>query len=117
MATEWHETKSEYTRRMSDDGLGDLADQAQVDQSISDSFDELGSVATVVGDIPSTASIRPSGSFTDAESAKEYLDRGGLLVVDGSGDVEPIGFVWFLKEFDEVLEQYTWTVFIDDDTG
>ncbi|MEE8599433.1 MAG: hypothetical protein V3S69_08035 [Dehalococcoidales bacterium] len=102
---------------MSDDGLGGLASLTEVEQAISDSFDELGNVATTVGDIPSTASIRPSGSFTDAESCKEYLDRGGLLVVDSSENVEPIGFVWLLMEFDLVLEEYVWTVYIDDDTN
>ncbi len=117
MPTEWHENKPEYTRRMSDDGLGGLADLTEVEQAISDSFDELGNVGLVIGDIPSTASIRPSGSFSDAESAKEYLDRGGLLVVDSAGNVEPIGFVWFLSEYDEVLEQQIWTVYIDDDTS
>lgn len=117
MSTEWHETKPEYTQRMSDDGLGGLASLTEVEQAIADSFDELGNVATLIGDIPSTASIRPAGSFSDGESAKEYLDRGGLLVVDNMGNVEPIGFVWFLQEFDLVLEQYVWTVYIDDDTN
>lgn len=116
MPTEWHENKPEYIRRMSDDGLGGLASLPDVEQSVSDSFEELAQVVTDVSELPGTASIRPSGSFTDAESAKEYLDRGGLLAVDSLGNVEPIGFVYLLKEYDEVLEMYTWTVWIDDDT-
>ncbi len=117
MPTEWDETRPEYTRRMSDDGLGGLASLPDVEQAISDSFDELGQVVTTTGDLPGTTTVRPSGSFSDAEDAKEYLDRGGLLVVDDAGNVEPIGFVWLLKEFDEVLQQYIWTVWIDEDTG
>ncbi len=117
MPTDWWENKPEYTRRMSDDGAGDLASLPQVESAISGSFDELGQVVTDTGDLPGTATVRPSGSFSDAESAKEYLDRGGLLVVDSDGDVEPIGFVWFLKEFDEVLQQDVWTVYIDEDTS
>lgn len=117
MPTEWHETKPEYTRRMADDGLGGLASLPDVEQAISDSFEELGQVVTIPGDLPGTATIRPSGAFSDAEDAKEYLDRGGLLVVDSLGDVEPIGFVYLLKEFDETLEMYIWTVWIDEDTG
>ncbi len=117
MSTEWHENKPEYTRRMSDDGLGGLATPTEVEQAIIDSFDELGQVVTIPGDLPGTTTIRPSGSFSDAESAKEYLDRGGLLVVDDAGNVEPIGFVYFLMEFDEVLQEYIWTVWIDEDTG
>lgn len=117
MPTDWFENKPEYIRRVSDDGAGGLGTPAQVEGAIDASFAELGEVATTVGDIPSTATVRPSGSFSDAESCKEYLDRGGLLVVDGAGDVEPIGFVWLLKEFDEVLQQDVWTVYIDDDTG
>lgn len=117
MPTEWHETKPEYIRRIADDGTGGLADLPEVQQAISDSFDELGQVVDIVGDLPGTATIRPSGSFSDAEDAKEYLDRGGLLAVDSSGNVEPIGFVWLLREYDEVLEQIIWTVYIDEDTG
>ncbi len=117
MTTDWHETKPEYVRRMSDDGVGDLATPAQVEAAILASFTELGEIATIPGDLPGTTTIRPSGSFSDAESAKEYLDRGGLLVVDDSGNVEPIGFVWFLQEFDDVLQQVVWTVYIDEDTG
>lgn len=117
MATDWHENKPEYVRRMSDDGIGGLATPSEVEDAIDASFVELGEVVTDPGEIPGTASVRPSGSFSDAESAKEYLDRGGLLVVDSAGNVEPIGFVWLLKEFDQVLQQDIWTVYIDEDTG
>ncbi len=117
MPTEWDETKPEYIRRMADDGLGGLASLPAIEGSVSDSFDELGNVVSDPGDLPGTATVRPSGSFSDAESAKEYLDRGGLLVVDSAGNVEPIGFVWFLTEFDEVLQMDIWTVYIDEDTG
>lgn len=117
MPTEWHEPRPEYTRRMSDDGLGGLAPLSQVEQQIADSFTELGQVVTDTEDLPVSATIRPSGAFSDAESAKEYLDRGGLLVVDEEGNTEPIGFVWFLQEWDEALEQYVWMVYIDEDTG
>lgn len=117
MPQEWYESKAEYIRRMADDGLGGLASLPDVEQAISDSFEELGEVVAIPGDLPGTATIRPSGSFSDAEDAREYLDRGGLLAVDAAGNVEPIGFVWFLMEFDEVLQQVIWTVYIDEDTG
>lgn len=116
MPTQWHEPKPEYTRRMADDGEGGLAPLPEVVQAIADSFTELGQVVTDVEDLPLTATIRPAGAFSDAESAKEYLDRGGLLVVDDEKNVEPIGFVWFLQEWDPVLEQYVWTVYIDENT-
>ncbi len=117
MTTPTPESKGEYIRRMADDGSGNLASQALVDTNISDSFEELATVVTDIGDLPTTTSIRPNGTFTDAESCQQYLETGGLIVTDAAENVEPIGFVWLLKEFDDILNQDIWTVYIDQDTG
>ena len=117
MTTPKPETKAEYIRRMADDGLGGLGSQAQVDANIASSFEDIAIVLTDEGDIPSSASSRTNGTFSDAESAHEYLERGGLVVTDGAGNTEPIGFVYVLKWFDDILNEWVWSVYIDDDTG
>ncbi len=117
MTTPLSETKSQYIRRMSDDGVGGLASPAVIEAAIADSFDDIANVVTDVGDLPSTATIRPAGSFTDAESARQYLETGGLLTSDGAGNTEPLSFVWVLEEFDDILNQTVWTVYIDQETG
>lgn len=117
MSTPVPENKPEYIRRMADDGSGNLASQAQVDSNVDASFAELAQVVTDTGDLPVTTSIRPNGSFSDAESLHQYLETGGLIVTDVAGDAEPIGFVWLLKEWDPILLQYMWTVYIDSQTN
>jgi len=117
MTTPSPENKAEYIRRMADDGSGGLASPAQVDTNIDASFAELAAVVTDVGDLPTSTSIRPNGTFTDAESCHQYLEIGGLVVTDSAGNVEPIGFVWLLKEWDIILLSYVWTVYIDQETG
>lgn len=111
------ESKAEYIRRMADDGAGDLADLGEVETNIATSFSDVANVVTDPGDLPVTTSIRPNGSFTDAQSMREYLEQGGLVVTDGAGNLEPIGFVWALQEFDDILYQEVWTVYIDEDTN
>lgn len=111
------ESKAEYIRRMSDDGAGGLADQADIEDNISASFEDIATLVEAVEDLPVTASIRPNGSFSDASSCHEYLIGGGLVVTDDAGKTEPIGFVWVVKEFDEILWQNVFTVYIDDETG
>lgn len=117
MPTDWLENKPEYVRRMADDGGGGLADLPEVEANLAASFEELALVVDDPADLPATTTIRPAGSFSDADSLKEYLDKGGLLVVDSSGNTEPIGFVWLLQMYDEVLEQDVWQVYIDEDTN
>ncbi len=117
MTTPTPESKSEYMRRMADGGLGTLASQAQVDTNIDASFNDIVIVVDDPGDLPTSTTIRPNGSFSDAASMHEYLETGGLVVTDNLLNAEPIGFVWALKEFDEILEQLIWTVYIDQDTG
>jgi len=101
---------------MADDGTGNLASQSLVDSNIDASFAELATVVTDPDDLPVTTSIRPNGTFTDAESCQQYLETGGLIVTDDAENVEPIGFVWLFKEWDDILEQYVWTVYIDSET-
>lgn len=116
MSTPDFESKAEYIRRMADDGLGDLASQSEVEANISASFAQLGTVVSDESLVPVSATIRPAGSFTDADSLHRYLEDGGLVVTDGAGNVEPIGFVWIVESFDDILFEITYQVYIDEDT-
>ena len=117
MATDHMETHSEYARRIADDGAGGLADRATIQANIADSFADLGTIYTDDSLIPSTASIRTAGTFTDAFDAKEWLETGGLIATDGTGELHPIGFVYFYQYYDEGLDEYVYEVYIDDDTS
>lgn len=116
MSTPDFESKAEYIRRMADDGTGDLADLPEVEANVDASFADLGNVVASEAELPSSATIRPNGSFSDAASLHVYLESGGLVVTDGAGNAEPIGFVWLVKEFDDILFEYLWQVYIDQET-
>lgn len=116
MTTPSDEERPEYIHRVSDDGAGGLEDTAGIADNIAATFTDLGTIYTDTGDIPSSASIRAAGAFTDAYAARQYLEGGGLSATDNDGNVVPIGFVYFFQYFDEVLEEDVYEVYIDDDT-
>jgi hypothetical protein len=111
------ESKAEYIRRMADDGTGALEDVPGIEANISASVEDVAQVVTDVADLPNTTTIRLNGTFSDASDLHEYLEAGGLVVTDGSGNTEPIGFVWVLEEFDDILYQTMYQVYIDEDTN
>lgn len=115
--TDSFEKSAEYIRRMADDGAGDLADLATVEANLSSSFDDLGTVVTDEVSIPSTASIRPNGVFLNADDFREYLDQGGLIAYGSDGKSIPFSWVYILETFDDVLQELSWQVYIDNDTG
>lgn len=117
MSTPISETKSEYDLRMADDGFGGLASEEEIQDNITSSLDDIVNVVTDSGDLPVTTTIRPNGFFTDANDLKEYLQNGGLLATNESGDAEPLSFVWVVWEFDDVLQQDVALVYIDSDTN
>lgn len=102
---------------MADDGAGGLADPSAVAANVSASFEDLATVVTDIGDLPTSTTIRMSGVFSDASDLHEYLEAGGLIATDEDGYAEPLGFVWLLQHYDDILEQEMWTVWIDQDTG
>lgn len=117
MPTPRFETRDEYFQRMADDGMGGLADEATISDNIASSFADLGTIYTDTGDIPSTASVRAAGTFTDSFAARQWLEAGGLVASDNSGNLQPIGFVYFFEYFDDLLEVDAWEVWIDEDTS
>jgi len=116
MTINTHITQPEYMRALLDDGSGGLVDAATQQARTESDFAQMGFVYTDYGDISTTASVRVAGQFTSAWDAMAYLEIGGLTATDGSGNLAPIGFVYFLKEFDEGLGEYTYTVYIDEET-
>lgn len=117
MSTDHYENTPEYLHRMADDGMGGLDTVENIDNRISSSFTEMGTIYTDEESIPETASVRLAGTFSTADNARSYLEYGGLIVTEDAGaTVVPIGFVYFLKEFDEVTEEYLYRVYIDEDS-
>lgn len=111
------ESQSEHDARMVDDGAGAVDTDAQIQANIADAFGTLGTVVTDVGNIPTDASLRPNGRFTDAHDAEEYLERGGLVLRDDAGNTIPFPWVYFLSYFDEILEETVYEVHISEDTN
>lgn len=116
MATPYDESNEQYIRRMSDDGLGGLATPSEIADNISASIDDVAISVADVASLPSTATIRPAGTFTDAYDLRLYLERGGLSVVDEFGNTAPIGFVYVVESLDPILNEITWQVYIDTET-
>lgn len=115
--TEFFDDTGDYVHDTADDGGGGLASLSEIDDNILSSFESIGTVYTTVGDIPATATVRPAGKFTQADSARAYLEQGGLVAVDTDGvTVIPMSFVYFLQEFDDILQEDTYTVYIDTET-
>ncbi len=109
------EEKSEYIRRMADDGAGNLASDSQIQDNISEAMALLGNVTTDPDDIPVGASIRASGLFTDSADALEYLELGGLVATSG-GDNIPLPFVHFLYYYDDDLQEEVYQIYISDES-
>lgn len=111
------ESQSEHIGRMADDGTGQVAPDSEIQANIAADFATLGTVFGDVNDIPDTASFRAAGRFTDPHAAAEYLELGGLVIRDDQGNLQPIGFVYFLQYYDEILEDWVYEVWIDEDTN
>ncbi len=115
MTTDHYENTPEYLHRMADDGSGGLDTVENIDSRIASSFEDMGTVYTSEGSIPSKASIRLAGTFSSADNARSWLEYGGLVVTEDAGaSVVPIGFVYFFREFDEVTQEYLYQVYIDE---
>ncbi len=110
------ETTPEHINRMADDGAGNLRSASAIETAMEAEFAELGNVVTSPAGIPADASIRPAGAFTDAQDALGYLERGGLVTVSDAGDNIPVGFVYFHQVWDEVLYEWVYQIWIDENS-
>ena len=107
------ETRPEYIRRMADDGAGGVASPEDIDIALGVEFAKFGQVTENIGDLPTDAHIRARGLFTDPDDMREYLERGGLVSTSG-GEYQPLSWVWILKSYSDLLQEYTYQVFIRD---
>ena len=111
-----HEDVLGYIRRTADDGVGGLASEAQIQAKIEEDMATLGNIVTDLEDLPPTATSRANGVFTDAQSAMEYLDEGGLVAIDDMGEYVPMSWVHFFQYFDEGIGTMVWEVWIEKDS-
>lgn len=109
------ETHDEYIRRMADDGTGNLASDSEVEQNLRDFTSLLGNVVGSPVDIPPDVDIRANGLFTSPDDLREYLERGGLISHDGT-DYQPSPLVYILEEYDGDLGEWTFQVYIANDS-
>lgn len=110
------ETQAGHTGRMADDGMGQVDSEANIAANIASEFGTLGTVVTDESSLPMDASFRPAGRFTDAHDAETYLESGGLVLRDAFGNTIPFPWVYWLRVFDEILEEDTYQVYIRDDS-
>ncbi len=110
------ETRAEYILRMAKDGGGLLRDLTEIEQAVYDEFALYAQITSDPGVLPSDIQIRPSGFFTDPQDLQQYLEAGGLFSTEGGVNV-PVSWVWLLETFDEVLQQVTYQVYIQDTSG
>lgn len=108
-----HETRAEYIRRIADDGAGGLATSGEIEIALDVEYAKFGQVTENIGDLPTDAHIRARGLFTDPQDMREYLERGGLVSTSG-GEYQPLSWVWILKSYSDLLQEYTYQVFIRD---
>lgn len=110
------ETKPEEIRRLADDGTGNLRSEAEIETALQSEFPQFGQVITNPGELPGDASIRATGYFTDPDDLKEWLEVGGMYST-AAGEYVPLSWVWLHEVYDEGLQEYTYQVYIEDDSG
>jgi len=115
MAEEF-ETTPEWVRRTADDGTGELDSVSGIEADIAAQFEIIGTVVTDEVDLPVDANIRLNGSFASPEDAIKYLEGGGLIAYDTDGSPIPLPWVYFLKTFNDILQEDVWQVYIRDDS-
>lgn len=106
----------DYQRSLWDDGAGGLVDNATFQSRVHDDFGQMGTIYNDPSDVPITATVREAGRFSNPFDAMEYLNSGGLSATDDTGDLVPIGFVYLVEEYDDLLQAETFIVYIDEDT-
>lgn len=116
MTLNWGDSFEETEEILWEAPGGGKATLAEYQSNVADAFAQMGSIYTDTGDIPSTATVRESGVFTNPYDAMKYLESGGLVASDSSGEVVPIGFVYLYEYYDELLQQTVYKVYIDEET-
>ena len=66
--------------------------------------------------LPPGASYRPNGSFYNLFDLADYLQRGGLLILDASGNPQPHPIVHIVRLLDPDTNEVEYETYIDEDT-
>lgn len=91
-------------------------DDAQIVARRDDFAASVGTLHTSEATLPVGVSHRPNGTFSDAKDLADYLQRGGLLILDASRNPQPHPIVHILKIIDEDTDEVEYEVWIDEDT-
>lgn len=87
-----------------------------IQQAMEDDLSALGTLHTDLSNMPETATERPNGTFFDYDDLRQYLDDGGLLLLDGDGLPIPNPIVHIYRFYDEDYDVERYEVYIDEDT-
>lgn len=74
-----------------------LLTKAEIEEIVDGVMGRLGAFHTDPAEIPTTATARPRGSFADPHDLRKYLEDGGLLGFDETGEFVPSPIVHILK--------------------
>jgi hypothetical protein len=89
---------------------------AEVEAIVDGVMSTLGELHTDLSDMPGSATSRPRGAFTLPDDLRIYLDNGGLLTYDASGNPVSSGRVHILKRPQADGPHTIYEVWIDEES-
>jgi hypothetical protein len=99
---------------------GAEGDPAASPDEIQDFFEaelaELGTLHDGTDTLPSGATERPNGTFSNIGDLVRYLDAGALIFRDADGNYVPNPIVHIVHFYDEIFDQDIYETWIDEDT-
>lgn len=102
-------------------GGGGEGDPALPVSDIQDNLDaEISLIAnfhTSTTTLPSDATSRANGVFSNPSDVEEYLDGGGLVFRDGAGFYAVNPIVHVVRQFNDTWGDYLYYVYIQDTSG
>lgn len=110
---DWMDWASGITGAQEDDPL---LSREEIETIVDNVVATFGQFHTDPSTIPGTATSRPRGSFDSPNDLRSYLDKGGLLAYDGSGQPIPMPIVHILKITISGRANPIYEVWIDDNS-
>jgi len=93
-----------------------LLTHEEIEAIVDNAVSQFGIFHTDPSTIPTTATARPRGAFSDPNDLQHYLNSGGLLSYDELGQPVPSPIVHVLKRNLEFNDDIIYEVWIDDET-
>lgn len=99
-------------------GEGDPASSAsEIQTYVESDFANLGTLHDDDTTLPGTATGRPNGIFADYHDVLDYLESGGLVILDpDTGDPIPNPIVHIVKRESEYHDWIDYEVWIDEES-